>query len=370
MTNEELKALTEELKSFIDKGNNQMATFCRRLDGLEVKMGQPAGGSFGGGGKRLAAQLFENAEFKALAAVGRGRLALPIPDLQLELKTAITETVLGRQTTGVIPIERVGGITLPALRTFRVRELLRQIPTTFGIIDGVRATGYSEASPQVEASSKLEAEQTFEAYSEKIRCLAHWIPCSRQALQDLAALEEAIRNLLMAGLLDEEDEQILAGDGTGENLNGLMTLASPFNTGLLSTGWTQIDVIGRAIQQLETARYGATGIVLHPTDWWDIALTKDGEERYILGDPGQMAATQLFGRPVAVTDAQTAGSFLVGDFQTGAALYVRQDGVIEVSDSHSDYFIKNLVAIRCEERVALFTYKPGAFVTGTLTHSP
>jgi HK97 family phage major capsid protein len=111
-------------------------------------------------------------------------------------------------------------------------------------------------------------------------------------------------------------------------------------------------------------------MVLNPLDWWKIRLIKDGNGQYLFGNPASDSYTALWGVPCAVTNAIPQGTFLVGGFATGAALYIRMDGVIEVSDSHSDYFVRNKLAIRCEERLLLATYTPDAFVTGSFVQSP
>ncbi len=362
-----------ELKGQLDNLKTEQGQMQRQLDAIDAKSQRPAYAFGGGQTKDLASQVHENDGFKSFAQTGRGRVIIPVSDLQLSLKSTITSTGLGFATSGVVPMTREAGIVPIAMETFRIRQLLRNIPTTAAAIDFVRvASVTNNASPQVEASAKQESAMTFETDSEKIETLAHWIPASKQSLQDLAGLQECIDTHLIGGLLDREDTELLNGSGVSPNLHGLTIQATAFDTALLSSadGWERADQIARAIQQLETAKRRATAIVLNPADWWAIVLTKNSVGNYIHGDPANMTATRLWGRPVSVTTAMTAGKFLVGDFVTGSALYVRQDGVIEASDSHDDFWIKNLIAIRCEERVALVTYKPDAYILGTFGTSP
>jgi HK97 family phage major capsid protein len=365
----EYKGAIGGLKTQLDGLKTGLDAVQRQADAIDKNM-QSRHVSDGGGGDGLAQVIFEDEGFKHFAKTGRGRIAVKIDDFQK--KTAITDTALGSATSGVLAIDRQTGILPMPMSTFRLRQLLRIVPTELGMVDWVRVLTAPTASPQIEALDKFQGAMTFESVSEKVRTLAHWIPASRQALQDLPALSESINAHLRSGLLDCEDTEIVAGDGTGEHLHGLCHQATAFNTALLSAsdGWKRADILGRALQQLASAKLGVTGIVLNPADWWSIILTKDTTGRYIHGDPATMTATRLWGLPVAVTTAISAGTFLVGDFQTGAALFMRMDGVVEVSDSHSDYFIKNMVAIRCEERVLLAVFKPAAFIYGSLSKSP
>jgi HK97 family phage major capsid protein len=352
--------------------SDQIASVQKQADAIDEKMQKSiiVGGGRGGG-KDLASEVFDSAEFKSFAQTGRGRIAVSIPDFQR--KTAILNSTLGYSTPGVVGSERVGGGIVPAaMNTFRVRDLMRTIPTESGMVDFLRATYYSPASPIAEGELKDEANLAFEDVSEKMKCLAHWVPVSRQALQDVSQLRESIDTHLLAGLYDGEDSQLLNGDGSGENLHGLCHLASSFDTSLLiaSDGFEYADCLGWAIAQLQNAKRRASGLVLNPLDFWKIRLAKTSTGEYIFGNPTRDSFTQLWGLPAAITNAMVQGTFLVGAFSTGCALFVRLDGTIEVSDSHSDYFVRNKLAVRCEMRELLATYTPDAFVTGSFEQSP
>jgi len=126
----------------------------------------------------------------------------------------------------------------------------------------------------------------------------------------------------------------------------------------------KLDVLRFAMLQASLAEYPATGIVLHPTDWAGIELTKDSTGRYIIGDPKSEAAARVWGLPVVATQAMLLGKFLVGAFKAGAQIFDRQNATVELSTEDSDNFRKNLVTILAEERLALAVYRPAAFVKG------
>jgi hypothetical protein len=69
--------------------------------------------------------------------------------------------------------------------------------------------------------------------------------------------------------------------------------------------------------------------------------------------------------PVVETQAQTIDVFTVGAFKMGAQIFDREDANVEISTEDEDNFIKNLVTIRAEERLALAVYRPQAFIKGT-----
>jgi HK97 family phage major capsid protein len=368
--------LRDKTATLLGRVKADQAAITRRMDDFEVKSRRPnySGGASGGGARiDLAEKVFEDAAFKSFSQTQRGRIAVRVEDMQTLLQTkAVTQADLGFGTSGVFMPERVSGIIPAALRTYRLRQLLRNVPTSAGMVDFVKVTAYPKASPVAEGELKGQGSVTYVAASEKVRTLAVWIPASKQAIADLAGLQESVNVHLLGSLLDEEDAQILSGDAIGENLNGLNHQATSFDTSLLapSDGWEFADILGWAIAQLATSNYMATAIVLHPLDFWKIRLCKTSTGQYLFGDPSQMAETRLFGLPVAVTAAQAQGTFTLGDFSTGAALHVRVDGIVEVSDSHADYFVRNMLAIRAEERVALCVYKPSSIITGSFSQSP
>ncbi|WP_158944978.1 phage major capsid protein [Granulicella sp. S190] len=293
----------------------------------------------------------------------------------LQRKTTLTEIGQGFQTTGVLPIDRDTGITAEARQTLTVRDALTSRPTAMAVVDFVKVTTpMGLASPVPEASVKPENAVAFTSESEKVRTIATWIPATKQILDDFTELASFLQTSLSYYVNLEEELQLLAGDDTGENLHGLIPQASAFQTGLLSAtaGWNRIDIVGRAIEQLTTAKeIPPTFVVMHPADWWSIRLTKDSFGRYLIGDPQATANAKLFDLLVIPTTSIPAGTFLVGSGNPAACeIRDRMELQFEVSDSHADYFTQNLVACRAEKRMALITKRPGSFVVGSLNSSP
>lgn len=298
----------------------------------------------------------------------------------MERKTTLTATAtgsglgaLGVQTTGVLPIDRISGITPEARQQLTIRDVLPARPTTAALVDFVRVTTPPAiASPQVEASAKAENALGMTAYSEKVRTIATWIPATRQVLDDFGELATFIDGTLRFYVDLAEELEFLTGDGTGEHVHGIIPQAASFTTSLLGSGWNRIDVVGRAIEQVANAKeFTPTFVVVNIADWWSLRLTKDGFSRYILGDPQSDVVPSIFGLRVVPTVNMASGTFLVGS-GTRAAIEIvdRMETQVEVSTEHSDFFTKNLVAVRAEKRVALIVKRPSSFVYGTFTTSP
>jgi len=388
--------LNVELKGALDGIHAGVATLTPRMDAMQKQLDAIDKRSverFPGGGapdqKSLAEILGEDDGFKRLIADKRGRAVLTLKGgdaLQMLRKTTITESAAGSATSGVLPIGRLPGITSEARQQLTIRDALTASPTTFQIVDFVKTLSpMGLASPVAEASTKPENALTFTTVSERVKVIAHWIPASRQILDDMAGLVAYVNSTLMYYLREEEELQILSGDNVGEDLHGLIPQASAFNTGLLTAhfGWNKIDIIGSAIEQITSSKeLQPTFIVLHPQDWWSIRLTKDSFGRYILGDPQTAGfstptgfaispGANIFGLQAIPTTSIAAGTFLVGSGSPVATeIFDRLEATIDISTEHSTFFTQNLIAIRAEERLALVTRRPGSFVTGSFITSP
>ncbi|KAG1437537.1 hypothetical protein G6F57_020206 [Rhizopus arrhizus] len=137
------------------------------------------------------------------------------------------------------------------------------------------------AEPVAEGADKPQSDLSFELKTTPVRTIAHWMRASKQVLADIPLLQSYIDGRLRYGLQYVEEQQILAGDGTGQNLLGLIPQATDFDDDLRETGDTKIKTLRRAILQVRLAEYRASGIVLNPIDWADIELETDSNGRYI-----------------------------------------------------------------------------------------
>ena len=189
---------------------------------------------------------------------------------------------------------------------------------------------------------------------------------SKQILDDFAQLQSTIDAEMRYGLKYAEESEILFGDGTGVHLHGIVPQAEAYSAAFEPDAMTQIDQLRLAMLQSQLARLPASGHVLHFTDWAKIELTKDTLGRYIIGNPLSLAGPTLWGLPVVATElAAFLGKFLTGAFQTGAQIFDREDANVVISTENADDFEKNMISIRCEERLALAVKRPEAFIYGT-----
>lgn len=263
---------------------------------------------------------------------------------------------------------QVPGIIMPGLRRLTIRDLLAQGRISSNSLEYVREEVFTNNADVVaEKALKPESDITFSKQTANVKTIAHWVQASRQVMDDAPMLQSYVNNRLMYGLALKEEGQLLNGDGTGDDLEGLNKVATAYDTELNVSGDTRADIIAHAIYQVTESEFSASGIVLNPRDWHNIALLKDNEGRYLFGGPQAFASNIMWGLLVVPTQAQAAGTFTVGGFDMASQVWDRMDATVEVSREDRDNFVKNMLTILCEERLALAHYRPTAIIKGTFS---
>jgi HK97 family phage major capsid protein len=274
-------------------------------------------------------------------------------------------TSLSTSAGGLITVDRQAEIVELARRRLTVRALLTQGRTTSNMVEYAKqVTRTNNAAVVTEGGTKPQSDYTWAKADVPVRTIAHWINVSRQALEDAAQLQTEIDSELRYGLDLVEEAELLSGSGTGEHLSGLITNATAYNAPFVLTGATMIDQLRLAMLQASLAEFPADGMVLNPSDWARIELTKDGQDRYLWANPRSLAGPSLWGLPVAETQAMTVDKFLVGAFKMAATIYDRMDAEVAVSSENQDNFIKNMYTVRAEKRLALAVKRPLALTYG------
>jgi len=271
----------------------------------------------------------------------------------------------GSAGTLIQPMQ-VPGIIMPGLRRLTIRDLLAQGRISSNALEYVRENLFTNnAATVAEKALKPESDITFSKETANVKTVAHWIQASRQVMDDAPMLQSYVNNRLMYGLALKEEDMLLNGDGTGDDLEGINLVATDYDSSLNATGDTRADLIAHAIFQVTESEFSASGIILNPRDWHGIALLKDNEGRYIFGGPQAFTSNVMWGLPVIPTRAQDQGTFTVGGFDMASQVWDRMDASIEVSREDRDNFVKNMLTILCEERLALAHYRPKALIKGT-----
>lgn len=290
---------------------------------------------------------------------------------KVDVKTLIT----GSSSTSAGPL--VGVDRKPIVDTFyqrplTVRDLITIGETGTDTVEYARMTSVTNAAaPVAEATAtgdgtgaKPESSMTFALITESVKTIAHWVAASNRAMADAGQLRTYIDNFLRYGVDEELEDQILTGNAAGQNFDGVLhvtgTTAQAFSSNVLTTtrkARTKVRTTGRA---------KPTAFVMHPNDWEAIDLLQDNEARYYYGGPMNPGQPRLWGLPVVESEGMTEGFTVVADWKL-AVLWDRMETMISMTNSHSDFFVRNLIAILAEMRAAFGIIRPAAFVIADLT---
>lgn len=270
---------------------------------------------------------------------------------------------------GVVAPQRLPGVDIAPKQRLFIRELIAPGKTQSPAIFWVQQTGFTNNAAVVpENTTKPYSDIKFEPKITAVTTIAHLFKASKQILDDFSQLQSLVDAEMRYGLKFVEEQEILFGDGSGAHLHGIIPQASKFKAEFEVKNQTGIDDLRLAMLQAQLALFPASGHVLHFIDWAKIELAKDELGRYILANPSGLTGPTLWGLPVVETQAVAfKGKFLTGAFNAGAQLYDREETNVVISTENTDDFEKNMISIRCEERLALAVKRPEAFIYGDFT---
>lgn len=222
-----------------------------------------------------------------------------------------------------------------------------------------------------EAQLMPQASASFTNQTEGMRTLAHAIPATRQILRNRNMLRQHIDTRMVEGLSLSEERHILYGDGSNQELQGLLThpRVQEYKWSNGTTGDSKVDAIRRAMTLALLAHYPVDGIVVNPQDWEDIETQKGDDGHYILVSLNQ-PQNRIWRAPVVVSTAIKPGDFALGAWRMGTAIWDGMQASIRVAEQHKDYATRNKVAIIAEQDATMTTYRPDSFVHGQFDAAP
>lgn len=267
----------------------------------------------------------------------------------------------------LVAADRRPGIIPGAFRALRVRDLIASGYTVSNAVEFTRELLFTNAAAETaEGATKPESTLTFELYTMPVVTIAHWLKVSKQILSDAPALMAYIQNRLRYGVELREETQIVAGNGSGQNLKG-MTVSPNFTAFTPTTGDTAIDSLSRAFRALDVAGYPANGVLMNPATWGGIERLKDDNKNYLVGSPFGAIVPTIWGKPIALSASMTANKLLAAAFDVAFMYLEREATEVEMSDSDEDNFRQNLITIRAEKRGVLGGLRPASVLYGNLT---
>ncbi|HCT9738410.1 TPA: phage major capsid protein [Morganella morganii] len=346
----ELNALREAEKTI----KSAMGELEQHIAQMPLQSALKAAQSFG-------QQLISAEVLKDINSSIQGNKRISVPVQAALISTGVAE--------GVVEPHRLPGVDVAPKQRLFIRDLIAPGKTQSPAIFWVQQTGFTNKAAVVpENTTKPYSDIEFATKITPVTTVAHMFKASKQILDDFSQLQSLVDAEMHYGLKFVEEQEILFGDGSGAHLHGIIPQASKYKAEFSVEKQNGIDDLRLAMLQSQLARFPASGHVLHFIDWAKIELTKDSLGRYILANPASLTGPTLWGLPVVATEtAAFKGKFLTGAFNAGAQLFDREETNVVISTENADDFEKNMISIRCEERLALAVKRPEAFVYGDFT---
>lgn len=268
----------------------------------------------------------------------------------------------------IIPDYR--GLISPVLRQLTLLDIIGTGTTDSNLIKYVQETGLPLGAAETpEGGLKPELGISFTDASAEVKTIAGWIKVNRQAMDDVPGIATILNQQLPYSVRVRLENQIVQGDGTGENLTGILN-----TTGIVSETATGSDNTADTVLKLMTQLYLGDAIpnfvAVHPLVRQGLLLLRSEEGgantgQYLYGGPGVQAAPTLWGMNLIQSRILATDIAFVGD-SNAATLMVREGINVKTSDSDQDDFIRNRVTLLAECRVALPVWRPSHFGTTTL----
>lgn len=350
-----LTGAVDELSAKLKEMQDEVAEVAQRQQGLQPQYERA---------KSAGEQFITSDAFKSLVSRDKERVRFEVKN------TSITSdlSALFADGTTTFPMQRPG--VIPGdFAPITIRQRIPTIAVSTNAVNALREASFTNSAAEVaQGALKPESEAEFEQYNVPIQTVAHWMKVSNQLLADAPAIASYINTRMRDGLAQRIERQLLLGNGTTPNLSGL-TDAGNFTAYTATSGDNLADAINRAKYALWATGNAPDTVIVNPADWSAMELARETSGgAYLYGTPGTLAGTTPFGVAVVMSNHMPQGSFLIGNLAGSATIYQREGATVEAGFVNED-FTRNLVTLRCEERLALAVDRPSGIMFGDITAS-
>lgn len=350
------KNRVEDLRSEIEALGTQEQSVLRQFDGRS---------SFGTMGFLADPEVVGTLERFAGSSVPIGRVNLG--ELLSRNETVqMTGRMMAATPGQVTPTEKMqtgpfAGIVPQLEYALSFLDLMPTIPMDAPIIPYVRVVPGSGEGAGTVAPGAVKPQASFDYEDDEARShvIAEWVKALKQNLADIGGLEATIRNRLLYNVLQKLESLVIAGDGVGENLLGILNTTGIGDVPYVAGHAADLVLEGVVDVLVSGARPNMTA--LHPKDWASLISAKDDNNAYVGAGPFAAAAQALWNTVPVPVVGMPQGTALVGDTRLGARLHVREGVHVIISDSDADDFTRNRATLLAEGRWALTVDQPNAW---------
>lgn len=218
-----------------------------------------------------------------------------------------------------------------------------------------------------EGAEKPETTFKVDAKTGQVKTIATWTKVSEQLFADKSQLINILDNNLTHAVDVTVQNQLISGDGTGDKLSGISKAGNftDYATGS-GTATNTVDLLRNVAFKMRGANIDNLTIVLNWSDWSALLGLKSNTNEYLINGILDPVKQTIYGIPVVLSSAMTAGKFAMGNFKMGGIVFDKTSMSLEI-DRTGDDFTKNLITIRAERRLGFAVVQPKAICYGALT---
>ena len=227
-----------------------------------------------------------------------------------------------------------------------------------------QTTRTNNAAERAENATHGEAAFAYTERTVEVENIGVSLPVTDRQLDDVPFIQGEINAELPRMIRERLSFQIINGDGTSPNLEGMEDRAS-IQTQAYSN--SIVETLYKAMTAVRTTgKAEVSNIILNPNDWEKVRLMVDNNGNYVWGHPSEVGPERIWGKPVVNTTDQTEGLSCLGDFARHCKLYERAGMTMKMTDAHASEFLVGVIWIKVNIRVAMAWKRPTAFVLATL----
>lgn len=248
-----------------------------------------------------------------------------------------------------------------------IENLFAHAPITENTFLYMPLTVTGNAGFIAEGSAKPETTFKVDAKTGQVKTIATWTKVSEQLFADKSQLINILDNNLTHTVDVTVQNQLISGDGSGENLSGISKVGNftDYATGS-GTATNTVDLLRNVAFKMRGANIDNLTILLNWADWSALLGLKSTTNEYLINGILDPVKQTIYGIPVVLSSAVTAGKFAMGNFKMGGIVFDKTAMGLEI-DRTGDDFTKNLITIRAERRLGFAVVQPKAICYGDLT---
>jgi hypothetical protein len=261
---------------------------------------------------------------------------------------------------------RIGRVSLYPARALSVLDFIPSGPTSMDTIRYMKESTFTNNAAEVAAGGTYgEAALVYTETSDEVEKVGVWLPVTDEQLEDVAGMPGFLNQRLTYMLKAKLEAQVLEGSGTTPSLWGAKNLAAVQSQAKGAD--PAPDAYYKAFTLVRGTGFAEPSVLfVNPNDWQETALLRTADGIYIMGNPTDPTPKVIWGVPVCVTTACTEATAVTGDFTNHSFLFTKRGVDFQVTNAHSDYFIKGKQAIRCDMRCSMVYFRDTAMckITG------